>query len=151
MKPLCPRQLSWRGGPAGAEGTLQTGEAALQSPITGNPEGAPEGIRCPRSGIGSPARAARLFANRCAWVECSETYMCNRQVHLFYFIFIFLQKAFLEHEIWELCAYFFSCIGISHAMQKEGKKPPTFSFCREGKDTRNSCNMHAAGVGGKPE
>lgn len=81
MKPFRPRQLSWHGGPVGAEGTLQAGEAAFQSPVTGNPAGAPEGTGCPRPGIRSGAPAARLLANRCARVECSETYMCSRQVH----------------------------------------------------------------------
>lgn len=83
MKPFRPRQLSWHGGPVGAEGTLQAGEAAFQSPVTGNPAGAPEpeGTGCPRPGTRSGAPAARLFANRCARVECSETYMCSRQVH----------------------------------------------------------------------
>lgn len=80
-KPLRPRQLSRRGGPAGAEGTLQAGGAAFQSPVTGNPGGAPQGTSCPWLGIRSREPAVRLFANRRARVQCSETYMCNRQVH----------------------------------------------------------------------
>lgn len=81
MKPLRPRQVSWSGGPAGDKGTLQAGEAAFPSPVTGNPAGAPGGTRCPPPGIRFRAPAARLFANRCTRIECSEIYMCNRQVH----------------------------------------------------------------------
>lgn len=44
------------------------------------------------------AQATPLFANRCARGVRRETYMCSRQVHSFHFIFIFLQKALLEHE-----------------------------------------------------
>lgn len=69
MKPLRPRQLSWRGGPAGAEGTLQAGQAAFQSPVTGNPAGAPEGTSSPTaknplSGAGCEAVCKPLHPGR---------------------------------------------------------------------------------------
>lgn len=70
---------------------MQTGR--LFRPRYRKPEDeAREGTSCLRLGISSLAPAARLLANPGNQLEYGETYMCNRQVHLLQFIFLFLQK-----------------------------------------------------------
>lgn len=70
---------------------MQTGP--LFRPRYRKPEdGAREETSCLKLGISSLAPAARLFANPGNRLECSEAYMCNRQVHSLQFIFLFLQK-----------------------------------------------------------
>jgi hypothetical protein len=68
-------------------------------------------------------RRLRDFANRGAQVECSGTSMCNRQVHSFPFIFIFLQKALLEPEIWELGGVFSALTSLTRCKREEKNHP----------------------------
>ena len=47
--------------------------------------------------------------------------------------------------------FFPFCIGIIQKMKKKGKTIHSFLLWGEGKDMRNSCNVHMAGEKGKPE
>ncbi|XP_045438774.1 uncharacterized protein LOC123652495 [Pipistrellus kuhlii] len=162
MKPFRPRQLSWHGGPVGAEGDTPGGRGRyFQAPL---PETQRELRRGPaargqESALGRRLREA-CWQTRCARVECREKHTCavGRCIDFILF-FIFLQKAFLTAShlggvrFFVFVLFFFPALASLTRLQKEEgeKNHPHFPSVGREKTRENSCNVHAAGGGGKPE
>ena len=102
----------------------------------------PETQREPRRGLAARGQESVLRRRLPACLQTAaprssavKTYMCNRQVHKFYFIFIFFAESPPRTSNLRALRVFF-CIGITHEMQKGGKNHPHFPSVEGREKTR---------------